>query len=55
MILVITHREVGCEFKDWNLEFLNQPISFVPFTAKIHLPKPKWKNIDIFLSKPKEL
>ena len=37
------------EFKDRNLEFLNQSISFIPFTAKIRLPKLNWKNITIFI------
>ena len=44
---IITDRKVGFEFKDRNLEFLNQPISFILFSVKIHLPKPKWKNIAI--------
>ena len=47
MIPIITDRKVGFEFKDRNLEFLDQPISFIPFSVKIHLPKPKWKNINI--------
>lgn len=36
---------VGYEPKDRNLEFLNQPDFYIPFTAKIHLPKPNWKNL----------
>ena len=43
----MTDRKVGFEFKDWNLIFLNQPTSFIPFLIKIHLLKPKWKNINI--------
>lgn len=37
--------QVGYEFKDRDLEFLNQPDSFIPFTAKIRSPKPKQKSI----------
>ena len=47
IIPIITDREVGYEFKNRNLEFFNQPISFIPFTIKIHLPKPKWKKYNI--------
>ena len=36
--------QVGYEFKDQNPRFLNQPDFCIPFTAKIHLPKPKTKN-----------
>ena len=43
----MTDRKVGFELKDRNLEFLNQPIFFIPFTIKIRLPKPKWKKINI--------
>lgn len=42
---MISDIKVGFEFKDRDLEFLNQPVSFIPFSIKIHLPKPKWKNI----------
>ena len=44
---IITDGKVSFEFKDRNLEFLNQPISFIPFVVKIRLPKPKWKIINI--------
>ena len=40
----MTDRKVGFEFKDWSLEFLNQPVSFIPFSIKIRLPKPEWKK-----------
>ena len=39
--------QVGYEFKDQNLEFLNQPDFYIPFTLKIHLQKPKWKYIKL--------
>ena len=56
IISTITDTQVSYEFKDRNLGFLNQhTTTYIPFSVKVHLPKPKWKNIDIFLSKPKEL
>ena len=36
--------QIGYEFKNRNLEFLNQLISFIPFSIKIQLLKSKWKN-----------
>lgn len=54
-IPIITDIQTGYEFKDKNLEFLNQPNFYIPFTTKIHLPKPKWKNIKIFIPKPNNL
>ena len=45
IITIITDRKVGFEFKDRNLELLNQPVSFIPFSIKIRLLKPKWKSI----------
>lgn len=41
----MTDRKVGFELKDWSLEFLNQPVIYIPFSIKIRLSKPKWKNI----------
>ena len=47
IISIITDRKVGFEFKDRNREFLNQPMtSYAPFSIKVRLPKPKWKNIN---------
>lgn len=34
-IPIITDAQTGYEFKDRNLEFLNQPITFIPFVVKI--------------------
>ena len=44
---IFTSGQVGLNVKDRNPEFLNQPIFFIPFSIKIRLPKPKWKNIPI--------
>ena len=53
---VIIDIQVGYEFKDRNLVFLNQPMTpYTPFSVKVHLPKPKWKNIDIFLLNQKDI
>ena len=38
---IITDKKVDFEFKDRNLEFLNQPVFYIPFITKTHLPKPK--------------
>ena len=46
MIPIVTDRKVGFEFKDRNLEFLNQPMTpYIPFSVKVRLSKPKWKNL----------
>ena len=38
--------QVDYEFKDRNLEFLNQPDFYIPPIIKIHLSKPSRKTID---------
>ncbi len=44
VVLIESNLQVGYEFEDRNFEFLNQPDFYIPFTAKIHLPKLKWKK-----------
>ena len=45
-ISIITDLEVSYEFKDRNLEFLNQPTTtYIPFSVRVHLAKPRWKSI----------
>ena len=52
IIPILTDTQVGFEFKDRNLEFLNQPMTpYIPFSVKVRLPKPEWKNVIIIARK----